>query len=204
MEGKDKAAETRERLLEAAGEVFAERGFKDATIREIAEKARANVAAAHYHFGDKEELYSAVLRSCAPPRLDLAPATGSAEAQLRAFAKAVLARFFEKGRPAWLGRLVAQEMIEPTRALEQLIEAQIRPNAERLKAIVRKLVGRKMDEQELWRCTFSVAAQWVFYFHNRQVVQRLNPGQQFAAQDIDRLADHIAKFSVAALKAWKK
>jgi AcrR family transcriptional regulator len=51
---------TRARLLDAAGEVFAARGFRGATMREIAERARANLASAHYHFGSKEELYLAV------------------------------------------------------------------------------------------------------------------------------------------------
>ena len=94
-------------------------------------------------------------------------------------------------------------MIEPTNVLDSLVNEQIRPNSERLRAIVREMVGGGIDEQELWRCTFSIAAQWLFYFHNGQVVKRLNPGQQFGPKDIERLADHITKFSVAALKGWK-
>ncbi|PWU11044.1 MAG: DUF1956 domain-containing protein [Verrucomicrobia bacterium] len=204
LDGKDQNLETRERLLEAAGEVFAQRGFREATIREICEKAKANVAAAHYHFGDKEELYAAVLKSCAVPPFDQVPTNLPPEERLRAFVRAVLGRFFQTGRPAWLGRLIAQEMIEPTKALDELINAQIRPNSERLRAIVRELIGREVEDQELWRCTFSVASQWVFYFHNGQIVRRLNPDQRFSPEDLDRLADHIVKFSVGALKAWKE
>jgi AcrR family transcriptional regulator len=208
MERQDKTVETRERLLEAAGEVFAQRGFRDATIREICEKAKANVAAAHYHFGDKEELYAAVFdyaRRCAVASFDEMAAAGlPAEERLGIFVRGVLTRFFDEGRPAWLGKLLAQEMIEPTRLLDSLVTAQIRPNSEVLKGIVRELIGRGMDEQELWRCTFSVAAQWVFYFHNRQIVKRLNPDQRFSREDTEELAHHIVKFSMAALKAWKK
>ena len=52
---------TRERLINAAGEVFAEQGFHATTIRDICTKADANVAAVNYHFRDKMGLYVAVL-----------------------------------------------------------------------------------------------------------------------------------------------
>jgi AcrR family transcriptional regulator len=48
---------TREKLLEAAGQIFAEHGFQAATVREICSRAGANVAAINYYFGDKVELY---------------------------------------------------------------------------------------------------------------------------------------------------
>jgi AcrR family transcriptional regulator len=207
MDSKTKSLETRQRLLEAAGEVFANHGYRHATIREICKKAKANVAAIHYHFGDKEELYGAVFeyaRRCAVAQFDELSASGTpAEQRLRFFVRAVLARFFHEGRPAWLGKLVAQEMIEPSKALDSLINEQIRPNSERLRAIVNELMGKEIDDQDLWRCTFSIAAQWLFYFHNGQIVKRLNPAQGFGPVDLESLADHITKFSVAALKGWK-
>src|SRR5690242_13872125 len=52
---------TREHLLEAAGQVFAEKGFERSTAKEICERARTNTAAVNYHFGGIEALYAAVL-----------------------------------------------------------------------------------------------------------------------------------------------
>ncbi len=56
------ADDTRANLLDAAGRVFAERGYQSATIREICRKAGANVASVNYTFGDKMGLYTEVLR----------------------------------------------------------------------------------------------------------------------------------------------
>src|ERR1700676_4403711 len=53
---------TREKLLDVAGRVFADRGYQAATVREICVRAGANVAAVNYHFGDKLGLYAEVLQ----------------------------------------------------------------------------------------------------------------------------------------------
>ena len=46
-------ASARQRLLDAAGPIFAERGFEGVTVRDLAAEATVNVAAVGYHFGDK-------------------------------------------------------------------------------------------------------------------------------------------------------
>src|SRR5512140_750904 len=54
-------AETRRGVLRAAEESFATAGFVGATTRQVAARAGVNVATLHYHFGNKEKLYRAVL-----------------------------------------------------------------------------------------------------------------------------------------------
>jgi AcrR family transcriptional regulator len=54
-------AETRQEILKAAEESFAASGFVGATTRQVAARAGVNVATLHYHFGNKERLYRAVL-----------------------------------------------------------------------------------------------------------------------------------------------
>jgi AcrR family transcriptional regulator len=201
--------ETRTRLLEAAGEVFAERGFRAATIRDICQRAGANVAAAHYHFGDKEELYLAVLKSCADEALKKYPATlgvtesATPQEKLHAFVRSFLFRIADKGRPAWHGKLMAHEMAEPTAALDGLINEVYRPLISRAEDIVCELTGRQPDDETVLRCTRSLLGQCLYYYHARPVIQRMTPQQQFEPADVEQLAAHITKFSLAALKEYR-
>ncbi len=105
---------TRERILEAAGEVFAEVGFRCATVRRICERAGVNVAAINYHFRSKEELYYEVLKywhefavKKYPPLLGVGE-DAPAEEQLRAFILSLLLRMLDKGKPAWFGKVMAR------------------------------------------------------------------------------------------------
>ncbi len=61
------ADSTRERILDAAERLFAERGFDGTSIRDVTTEAGANLAAVHYHFGSKEDLVREVLRRVVTP-----------------------------------------------------------------------------------------------------------------------------------------
>jgi len=55
------AEATRERILDAAAQLFAKRGFEGVTVRQIMSRAGADVALAYYHFKSKRDLFDAVL-----------------------------------------------------------------------------------------------------------------------------------------------
>src|SRR5437867_10382410 len=56
-----KSSATKGRILDAGEELFMEHGFEATTLRQITAAADVNLAAVHYHFGSKEELFHAVL-----------------------------------------------------------------------------------------------------------------------------------------------
>src|SRR5690242_17424196 len=133
--------ETRLRLLQAAGEVFAEHGFRRATVREICSRADANIAAVNYHFGDKQTLYASVLQHWLGEALRKYPPDGglppeaSPQEKLHAFIRSFLFRMLGEGTPAWHGRLMAREMSEPTDAFELILSETAKPMSQRLNAI---------------------------------------------------------------------
>ena len=51
---------TKDRLLDAAEQLFAERGYDATSMRELTTAAAVNLAAVNYHFGSKRELFAAV------------------------------------------------------------------------------------------------------------------------------------------------
>lgn len=201
--------QTRERLIEAGGEIFAEQGFQNATVRDICAAAGANLAAVNYHFRDKLGLYAAVLQAahhCAmerhPPTAGLSAGASTAE-RLHAFVRSFLYRILDRGRPAWHGKLMAREIAEPTAALDQLVEQAIRPNFDLLRSILRDHLGPEFTDQEIRACAWSIVGQVLFYHFARPVIERLVPGIGFEPAEIDRLADHITRFSLGALDARK-
>jgi AcrR family transcriptional regulator len=201
---------TEGRLLEAAGEIFAEYGYRAATVRQICEKAKANVAAVNYHFGDKDGLYLAVLRhlnklhAAKNPINSGLPPKATAEQKLRAFVSAMFHRMFGEDSPDWHMKLMLREMIEPTHALDAMVEESIRPLQEELETIVRQLVGTAVEDELVRLSALSVASQCVFYQHCRSIISRLFPGQNYGSKEIDKLVEHVTRFSLAAIKTSPK
>ena len=201
---------TESRLLEAAGEIFAEVGYRAATVRQICEKAGANIAAVNYHFGDKEGLYMAVLRSVPDAHAEKFPADrglppgASVEQRLAAYIESLLNRVFDEGRPGWHTKIMAREMIEPTRALDTLVADIALPVHQELAAIVRELLGSKATENAVRLCTLSILSQCVYYHHARSVLSRLYPEQEYGSRNIAQLADHITRFSQGALQHFAR
>jgi AcrR family transcriptional regulator len=200
------SAPTREALLLAAGDVFAEVGYQAATVRQICRRAGANIAAVNYHFGDKGSLYLAVLRHALGAANARHPFDGGVasdappDRRLLGFVRNFLARLFDQREHAWLGRLMAREMIEPSHALDFMVAERIRPMAQQLGGIVRELLGPRADDETIWRCGFSIVSQCLFYNHCRSVVTRLRPADELNLAMVDRLAEHITAFSLAALR----
>lgn len=201
---------TKERLLEAAGEVFAERGFRQATVRAICRRAGANVAAVNYHFGGKQRLYAETLKYGAhialakfPPDAGLPRGAAPREA-LYVFVLSFLRRFLELGTPDWHGKLCAREMIEPTAALDDLVREVIVPLSRRLQEIVRALLGPRASESRVRLAALSVVGQCMLYRHNRPVLERLYGPETASARQIERLARHITDFSLGGLQQIRK
>jgi AcrR family transcriptional regulator len=196
---------TRDKLIEAAGHVFAERGYRAATIREICRRAGANVAAVNYTFGDKMGLYTEVLRHSVRAAHSAAMRAAldsslSPENTIRGVIRARLMTLCQETRPDWHIRLVLHEFSNPTPAMGRVVDEGMRPIYEQLRNAVGKIIGLP-PEHEITRLSVnSVVGQILFYMFSRPVLARLQPELKLTPNQLDRIADHIADFSLAYLK----
>ncbi len=204
------AADTRDQLLDAAAAVFTESGFRHATVREICRRAGANIAAVNYHFGDKAALYLAVLRRLekeAEARHPITPPDASRltpSRRLERFVRSFLFRLLVEGANLPGGRLMSLEMIQPTAALDAVAREHLQPIADELRVIVTGLLGESADETRIRLCGISVISQCLFYHQCQEVVRRLFPDMIFDTAQIEALAAHINRFSLAGIKETKR
>ena len=205
-----KSEDTKARLIEAAGEVFAERGFRSATVREICSRAGTPLGAMNYHFRDKQGLYAAVLEYSYqtairkyPPKLGLRDVSTPVE-KLQAFIHTFLLRLSDKGVPAWHMKLMAQEIADPTGVLGQVVESSIRPLYAYLVSILSELLNEEKpreaeESDEIFLCAMSIVGQCLHHHTGRRVIAALHP-KSFDPADMERIADHITRFSLAGIQ----
>ena len=191
----------RAKLLDAAGEEFARKGFEGATIRAICDRAGVNLAAVNYYFGDKERLYEAVLllahRSGSQLHLETLDTFEPTDA-LGRFVAAFLARLVAQHQIPWHQAVMFHEIQSPSRAAATLVREALRPTFEALLGILRRLAPG-LDERRLVATGLSVVAQCLHYKVSGPITAQILGTEVYEQLDTAYLADHITRFTLAAL-----
>lgn len=194
---------TKARLLEAAGEEFAAKGYEKASIRKICDRVNANCAAVNYHFGSKEQLYVEAVLEAHRCGTEMLPASafqeGTPAQQLRRYIHHFLGHVLAISREnTWHQALMLREMIQPPPASEVLVREAIRPRFERLVEILRG-VCPEAEPRKLSALAFSVVGQCLHYRVARSISERLVGAELYETLDLDFLTNHITSFCLAAL-----
>lgn len=202
--------ETRQRVLESAVAVFAERGFRDTTIHEICLRAGANIAAVNYYFGSKDDLYAEAWRgafrqSLATHRRDGGvPADAGPEERLRGRIKSLIRAMTDPSDRSFL--IAQKEMANPTLLLREVQRECISPLREETAALVREVLGPRASEEEARFCVASIMSQCfgvARWMRARQ--QGLAPVERaITIGDTDAYAEHVARFSLAGMRAIRE
>lgn len=163
-------ASTRERILDAAEQLFAEEGFAGTSLRDVTTLAGANVAAVHYHFGSKEELLRAVLSRIVEPvnreRLELldraeaaaAPDPPDVRAILEAFLAPDLRIIKDLGqRGIVISRFTGRSYTEPSELVRRMVREQFGELGRRFHGALCRAVPDVSPEELWWRLMGVVA-----------------------------------------------
>jgi AcrR family transcriptional regulator len=195
---------TRERILKAAGRLFAERGYEATSVRAIVAKARVNQAAINYHFGGKDGLYREVLRASfkALTAHQLAHAEAlkamPPEQALAAFVRDQLRPLLARDELSRHLRIFNWETLHPTATFRDLMSEEASP----VMGLAVDLVGRFIPQAD--PDTRMIAAIWLFgqcsvFVRNRE--QLSGPPASLTLDDaaVERVAVLISSWAAAGL-----
>jgi TetR/AcrR family transcriptional regulator, regulator of cefoperazone and chloramphenicol sensitivity len=197
--------ETRQKLLDIACEVFAEKGFREAKITEICRLAGANVAAVNYYFGDKDSLYVAAWRQAMQEFLcsvGQPPENLSSEEQLGF----VIRRFIGKilsvdGQRSHFRRLELMELANPTGLIDEAWKEEIAPRRQEMIRIVRDIMGPGASEDSVRLCEMSIVNQCRGYILLRKSRVDFLDDDNLTPERVDQIAEHTIQFSLAGIRA---
>jgi TetR/AcrR family transcriptional regulator, regulator of cefoperazone and chloramphenicol sensitivity len=205
MAARPEPVDTRQRLVEAAAVVFAAQGFENATLREICRRARVNVALVKYYFGDKLELYTAVLQfSLQPiPAGSIIPGEAPDVALLRMI-RAMLERAAKVDSSDLKFRLMIHEFVRPSVATARVVDVLMRPLYDRLRDFVGAISGLPPDHQLVRLSVHSILGQIAHFSRPKHVLSRLWPGMTMTPDQCEIVAQHIAGSALSYLKSSNK
>ena len=208
-----KSSATQGKILDAAEALFMEHGFEATSLRQITAAANVNLAAVHYHFGSKEDLFEAVLTRRLDPmnqeRLallthfehDSAPKPLSCEKILAAvFIPALkLARDPERGGKNFL-RLLGRAYADPAPFIRHFLSDQYAVVIARFKAAFGRALPQLSKKELVWRLHFVMGAL-SFTLAGTDALKLIAAFSHGESANDEMLLRRLAPFLIAGLKA---
>jgi AcrR family transcriptional regulator len=203
---------TRERILDTAEVLFAQKGYRAVSVREITSAAECNLAAVNYHFGNKENLYLEVFRSRWVPRAirvresfrkSLARQGSLSEAKVvRALAQAFVDGPLSDDERLRHSQLMTREMTQPTKAFKHVAEQVIQPFFKEVSDQLDSVLSNKVGEEQMLLNIFSIFAMVLYFNFARVAVSRLT-GRKYDSAFRALLVEQITQFSLRGLGVGK-
>lgn len=204
---REDGATTRLQILEAAGEVFAEKGVAHATGKEIAERADTNSAAVNYYFGGIDGLYSEVLIEAHHRLMDFEFLKKVAESpvtpaeKLSTFLEGMVRAILGPSSSNWFLRVLGREMLHPSEALNILLEREILPKKQLAMGFVSDILGLPPDHPVVMRCGLSIIGPIaLLMFGSPEMLQQAAP-QAAVSNQVDAAVNHFQRFVMGGLSA---
>lgn len=155
---------TQDCLLDAAEALFVEKGYAATSLRSIATRAEANLAATHYHFGSKQGLFAAVIHRRVTP-INQARLAGldaleldAGRLDLRSVLEAFLLPLIKSDEAEFLPGLIGRIYSEPKALIRPMLEQEFGMVARRFVAALSRLLPELSITEVRWRFHFLVGS----------------------------------------------
>ncbi|UXN60719.1 CerR family C-terminal domain-containing protein [Phyllobacterium zundukense] len=206
---REDGATTKAQILEAAGEVFAEKGFDRATGKEIAERAGSNSAAVNYYYGGIEGLYADVLVEAHrrlltyDKLLALAESPGEPTEKLKILIGLIARRITGPESSSWALRVLSREILSPSSVFPVLVKREILPKKLVVTGIIGEILDRPHDDPVVTRCTLNIIAPFAMLLvGNKQIFTQVLPGFNSGEPEVqEQIVEHFQRFALAGLAA---
>lgn len=197
--------EARNRLLDAALALFAEKGFAKTSTREIAQAAQVNIASISYYFGDKAGLYRAVFTDprCNPnvsPE-SIADAGISLPQALQRLMGSFLKPLKQGDLTQHCMKLHFREMLEPTGVWQDEIDANIKPAHAALVSVLCRHLGLAQADDDIHTLAFSISGLGVMLHIGCDVITTIRPQLVASHAALDRYCDRLVTYAIALTEA---
>jgi len=202
----------KDRLVDAAEELFCERGFKGTSIRDIAASAGCNIASVNYYFGSKEKLYEQVWHRHLIPMRDARIASidkvmsqagvrPDLEDLLRSFADTFVGSMVDSSSISRLSMLMAREYIDSNLPTNMFVDEVMKPTITAMHRALLKTCP-DLDESKILPIVFSIVGQLVHLIHITTMFEQSGDDLSLPILDSDEVINHIVKFSAAGIRAY--
>ena len=201
----------KERILDAAEQLFAQRGFYGVSLRDITRAAGVDVALVAYHFGGKRELFAAVFERRSEvlnrERLELLenvrrcalPGTPALEAIINAFIQPLLERS-ARGGPGWKSYFALVAYVNNSAEFGPMMMRQhFDPLGARFIAVLREALPRCPPREIYWGFQFLTGALTLTFAETGRIDQF--SGGLCRASDLDSVHERLAHYVAAGLRA---
>ena len=199
---------TKNALLLSALRIFARKGYRGATVREICAGAdSANINSINYYFGSKEKLYRSILEMLYS---ELGNKTAGNDVlnpveRLKDYIKKSCEMLFAGGEigAAFLA-IYSHELASPSSFSRELSEKHSRPHYLEFYGLMKELLGPGAGEGDIRRCMLSVGGQILYYHFMWQEIKIVFPDHPDMGPYHAILADHVIGFTLGGIDAIKK
>ena len=212
--GRPGGGESRARIVETAGQLFADRGFDGVSVRQLAKRAGVNAAAINYHFGGKEGLYHAVMRKLiddtepmfGPMILRLREGVASAGGDRAALAglaamlvRGLLGNVLSGADFRWQIPILLRELQQPSKEFAMLVHERIDPVHDAIAELVGAATGYDPQAPETRLITANIMGQCMSFGAARGVIFARLGWEEYTPERIELIINTLAPRMLAML-----